>query len=136
MELAIRMAINDIPLDPQPDLSTSERVLPESTPTDVAMALLESWRDDAQGLTASRGDVLAWLDYLFEGFEAPSDETAGIRYALTSRSTIDEAKGILRADRGCDADEAFEILARLSMDTTVSLRDVAGAVVYKASADD
>jgi hypothetical protein len=131
------MAINDIPLDRQPDLITSERVLPESTPTDVAMALLESWRDDeSRGLRASRGDVLARFDYLFERFEALRDETAGLRYALTSRSTIDGAKGILRADRGCDADEAFEILARLSMDTNVSLRDVAGAVVYKASADD
>ena len=127
------MALNDLP--PGPESITRERVLPESTPTDVALTLLESWRDDvSRGLSPSRGDVLARLDYLFERFEALRDETAGLRYALTARSTIDEAKGVLMGDRGCDADEAFEILAELSKDTNVTVREVAKAIVYKATA--
>jgi hypothetical protein len=47
VEVAIRMAINEIPPDQQPETVTRERVPPESTPTDLAMTLLESWRDDA-----------------------------------------------------------------------------------------
>jgi AmiR/NasT family two-component response regulator len=63
-------------------------------------------------------------------------EVSGLRYALTSRTTIDEAKGIIMAERGCDEDTAFLILVLMSQDTNVPLRDVAGAVVYRATGDE
>jgi hypothetical protein len=60
-------------------------------------------------------------------------EVAHLRRALETRPTIDQAKGVIMADRRCSADEAFEVLRKLSMDTNVRLADVAAAVVYQAS---
>ena len=53
--------------------------------------------------------------------------------ALESRATIDQAKGIVMATEGCDADEAFTVLARLSSVNNVKLRDVAARVVALAA---
>ena len=60
------------------------------------------------------------------------DEVMNLRRALTSRATIDQAKGIVMAKRRCTPDQAFKILAKLSQDTNVKLADVAAALVYKA----
>jgi len=49
--------------------------------------------------------------------------------ALTSRATIDQAKGILMEREGCDADEAFTILRRRSQRLNRKLRDVANEIV-------
>jgi hypothetical protein len=59
-------------------------------------------------------------------------EATGMREALTTRPVIDQAKGIIMADRRCTAEEAFEVLKRLSMDTNVRVADVAAALVYQA----
>ena len=61
------------------------------------------------------------------------DVTAGIQSDLTvamasvveSRAVIDQAKGILMAAYGVDADRAFEILKWRSQATQVKLRTVA-----------
>lgn len=55
-----------------------------------------------------------------------------LRRALTSRASIDQAKGIVMAERRCSPDEAFKVLAKMSQDTNVRLADVARAIVYKA----
>jgi transcriptional regulator with GAF, ATPase, and Fis domain len=52
-----------------------------------------------------------------------------LRTALTSRATIEQAKGMIMAERGCSAEEAFEQLAKISNDRNVKLRDVAAALV-------
>ena len=49
--------------------------------------------------------------------------------ALQSRAVIDQAKGILMGARRCTADEAFQILVRLSQQSQRKLRDVAQALV-------
>jgi hypothetical protein len=49
--------------------------------------------------------------------------------ALTSRATIDQAKGIIMAQRGCDAEEAFAHLSRISSTTNTKLRQVAAELV-------
>jgi len=49
--------------------------------------------------------------------------------ALTSRAVIDQAKGIVMAQRRCDAQEAFDILREASMRNNTKLRDVAAKVV-------
>jgi hypothetical protein len=64
--------------------------------------------------------------------QALMDEVMHLRRALTSRATIDQAKGIIMAERRCVPEEAFKILASLSQDTHVRLADVAAALVYKA----
>ena len=58
-------------------------------------------------------------------------EVTQLRYALTSRATIEQAKGIVMAERHCTPQEAFDVLVRLSQDSNVPLRDVARALVYQ-----
>jgi GAF domain-containing protein len=51
-----------------------------------------------------------------------------LREALDSRDAIGQAKGILMARRGIDADGAFQVLRRTSQDLNVKLRDLAETV--------
>jgi GAF domain-containing protein len=55
--------------------------------------------------------------------------------AMDSRAVIEQAKGIIMADRRCTADQAFSILTKLSQDTNRKLRDVAAALVARAADD-
>jgi hypothetical protein len=61
-----------------------------------------------------------------------SAQVAQLRRALESRATIDQAKGIVMADRRCDADEAFRVLVNVSQDANTKLRDVADLLVSNA----
>jgi GAF domain-containing protein len=56
--------------------------------------------------------------------------------AMKSRAVIEQAKGILMGGRRCDADEAFQILVRLSRESHRKLRDVARVLVERATHDD
>jgi hypothetical protein len=58
-------------------------------------------------------------------------ETRQLREALTSRSTIDQAKGIVMAQHAIGPRDAFERLVKLSNDANVRLADVARALVYQ-----
>ena len=62
-------------------------------------------------------------------------EAEAIRRAMDSRAVIEQAKGILIAERRCTAEEAFEILVGLSQDTNVKLRDVALALVRSVKSE-
>ena len=53
--------------------------------------------------------------------------------ALRSRAVIDQAKGILMGARRCTAEEAFDILVRLSQQSQRKLRDVAQALVAETT---
>ncbi len=53
--------------------------------------------------------------------------------ALRSRSTIDQAMGVLMAQARITADEAFEVLRQRSQHANVKLRDVAAAVIAEAT---
>jgi GAF domain-containing protein len=52
-----------------------------------------------------------------------------LQAAMESRAVIEQAKGIIMAERRCSPNEAFEILAKLSHDSNRKLRDVAAALV-------
>jgi AmiR/NasT family two-component response regulator len=58
-------------------------------------------------------------------------EVSQLRYALTGRATIDQAKGIVMTERRCSPDEAFDVLVKMSQDSNVPVRDVARALVYQ-----
>lgn len=58
---------------------------------------------------------------------------AHMERALSSRATIDQAKGMVMADRGCTADEAFEHLVELSSTQHMKLRDLARQLVDQRS---
>ena len=55
-----------------------------------------------------------------------------LQEALESRAVIEQAKGILIAERGCDPDEAFGVLRARSQRENRKLRDVAGGIVLDA----
>ena len=67
-------------------------------------------------------------------YQSMAAEITHLRRALTSRGTIDQAKGIIMAEQRCTPEAAFDSLARLSQDTNVRLVDVAAALVYRAQA--
>lgn len=52
-----------------------------------------------------------------------------LEQVLTSREVIDQAKGVLIAQQGCDADGAFAQLRQASQNRNVKLRDLAAEIV-------
>lgn len=56
-------------------------------------------------------------------------EVAGLRKAMESRATIEQAKGIIIATSGCSPDEAFALLVRQSQHENRRLRTVAEDLV-------
>jgi AmiR/NasT family two-component response regulator len=54
---------------------------------------------------------------------------AGLRQAMEHRAVIEQAKGIIIADTGLDADRAFQLLVRQSQHENRKLRDVAAWLV-------
>lgn len=64
-----------------------------------------------------------------------NDMVANLRTALTSRSEIDQAKGILMERHGYTADEAFTALSRLSQQQNVKVRDLAALLTSEAASD-
>ncbi|WP_435771364.1 ANTAR domain-containing protein [Nocardioides sp. SYSU DS0651] len=61
-----------------------------------------------------------------------ADEVMHLRRALSSRAVVDQAKGMIMAERRCSAEEAFQVLTKLSSETNVRVADVALALVYQA----
>ncbi|GAB7193188.1 GAF and ANTAR domain-containing protein [Kineococcus sp. NUM-3379] len=52
-----------------------------------------------------------------------------MRAAMDSRAVIDQALGVVMAQNRCDAEAAFEILARASQGRNVKLREIAQGIV-------
>ena len=57
-----------------------------------------------------------------------------LEVALESRAVIEQAKGILMAQRDCSDDEAFDMLRRASQRENIKLREVAQRIVTSVSA--
>lgn len=57
--------------------------------------------------------------------DALRTEVTQLRQAMDSRATIEQAKGIVMCRYGIDADSAFQLLRRWSMETNVKVRIVA-----------
>jgi len=53
--------------------------------------------------------------------------------AIEYRSTIEQAKGILMATQGCDADAAFDLLVAASQRENIKVRDIAQRIVTRAA---
>jgi transcriptional regulator with GAF, ATPase, and Fis domain len=59
-------------------------------------------------------------------------ENTNLRVALTSRSVIDQAIGILIAQQRCSVQDAFALLRQASQGRNIKLRDVAAQIVASA----
>lgn len=66
-------------------------------------------------------------------YDATTTLAEHMKAAMESRAVIEQAKGIIMGDRRCTADEAFQILTKLSQDTNRKVRDVAAALVARAA---
>jgi GAF domain-containing protein len=106
---------------------------------EVSLALNVYGRD-AHALTADHATVLA----AFAGYaavalansrlyEAAAALARQLREAMDSRAVIEQAKGVVIAQRGVGADEAFKILSRASQTSNRKLRDVAHDLVNAAA---
>jgi PAS domain-containing protein len=83
----------------------------------------------AELLAAAIGAVLQETEAKAELAEVAEQ----LQEAMRSRATIEQAKGILIATHGCDADEAFRLLAQMSSRTNVKLRVIAARIVEDAA---
>lgn len=65
------------------------------------------------------------------------DQTATLarqmQEAMANRAVIEQAKGIVMAERRCSPAEAFAVIAKVSQDSNRKVRDVAQALVDKAA---
>jgi GAF domain-containing protein len=57
------------------------------------------------------------------------EQARNMRIAMESRAVIEQAKGVLMAQQGVDAEQAFEILRAASQRSNRKLRDIAAGVV-------
>ena len=58
---------------------------------------------------------------------------AELQAALVSRSTIDQALGVVMGQNRCSRDDAFAIVRRASQNSNVKLRDVAAAIIERCT---
>lgn len=58
-----------------------------------------------------------------------TEQVEGLRTAMESRAAIEQAKGILIATTGCDAETAFSLLVQESQHSNRKLREVARDLV-------
>jgi len=74
-------------------------------------------------------DQLAIAMQAVEAHKVTAKLAAGLQQAMESRAVIEQAKGILIAQRGGSPDEAFERLREFSQHSNIKLRDVARRIV-------
>ncbi len=65
---------------------------------------------------------------------AAVENVEGLETAMKTRSQIDQAKGIIMAMRGVNADEAFDFLSRQSQHNNIRVADIAASLIASVSA--
>lgn len=83
----------------------------------------------AQGTTELLGDLTTESLARDRLYRAALVQVDQLDAALRARPVVDQACGIVMYLRGCDADDAFELLRRLSQRTNRKLTELAGNVV-------
>ncbi|MEU8153479.1 GAF and ANTAR domain-containing protein [Micromonospora sp. NPDC048986] len=68
-------------------------------------------------------------------YESTANLARQMQDAMASRAVIEQAKGIIMAERRCTGTDAFNILAKVSQDSNRKLRDVAQALVDRAAGE-
>jgi AmiR/NasT family two-component response regulator len=62
-----------------------------------------------------------------------SEQARNMRLAMESRAVIEQAKGVLMAQRKLTAEQAFEVLREASQRYNRKLRDIASGIVESTS---
>jgi AmiR/NasT family two-component response regulator len=73
------------------------------------------------------------VERLTAELEATARELDGLRAAMRTRASIEQAKGIVMGLHSCGEQEAFLELVRISQTTQTKLRDVAAGLVAQVS---
>ncbi|GAA2210089.1 GAF and ANTAR domain-containing protein [Nonomuraea monospora] len=106
----------------------------------VLLGVLSVYSCDAEGLPEE-----AWVALRVTASHVPvlfrtaldaarmREVAAQLKEALNTRAIIDQALGIVMAQRRCTAREAFEILRQVSQDRNVKLHQLAASIVEKVS---
>ena len=63
--------------------------------------------------------------------EAAEQQVVGLETALTSRPAIDQAEGVIMAVYGLAADEAFQVLVRVSQHANLKLAHIAEQIPHR-----
>jgi ANTAR domain-containing protein len=69
-----------------------------------------------------------------ESYEATARMASGLAVAMRTRAVIEQAKGMLMAERGITEDEAFDVQRALSQRSNTKLRKVARRIVQERTA--
>ena len=69
----------------------------------------------------------------FARFKSAREVAESLQRALEARAPIEQAKGMLMAIHGIDADQAFDLLRKQSQTTNTRLHTVASDLVEKLS---
>jgi GAF domain-containing protein len=77
----------------------------------------------------SGGDVFAQLSAIVAAYYDRAEEADNLQRAIESRSTIEQAKGIIMATSGCTPDRAFDLLREQSQAENRKLRTIAEEIV-------
>jgi hypothetical protein len=88
-------------------------------------------RDAPRGPVHVLGDLAAGCLARDRSYQAALTELDQLGAALRTRPVVDQACGIVMHVLGCDADEAFTVLRRISQTANRKLADVARAVVER-----
>jgi hypothetical protein len=84
---------------------------------------------DVEQLAQDAGRVVA----VAARFEEQARVNTDLKQAMASRTTIDQALGVIMAQNRCSPEEAFGILRRASQHRNSKLRDVAAQIVARVS---
>lgn len=84
--------------------------------------------EDASAFAVQAGVVLANVQAYWDAY----DRGHHLAIAMESRGVIDQAKGVLMAQSGVDAHEAFDMLSRASQRENRKLHDIAAEIVERA----
>ena len=105
--------------------------IPVSRPGGMHVVVVGSSLDERnEPLTALLVAEVVALAVANADAHAPLGEQArNMRLAMESRAVIEQAKGVLMAQRQVDADQAFEILREASQRYNRKLRDIAVGIV-------
>jgi GAF domain-containing protein len=84
-------------------------------------------------LAISYAEQLAATLQSVDAYKSAARIAQNMAEAMRSRAVIEQAKGMIMADEGIGADEAFGRLTTLSQHTNVKLRDIAQQLVQRRS---
>jgi GAF domain-containing protein len=93
----------------------------------------QAFDDDAITLAQTFGGYAAVAMANAHLYDTKANLAQHMRAAMDSRAVIEQAKGIIMGERRCTPDEAFAILSRISQDANRKVRDVAAALVARAT---